>query len=43
MRSGEDGSQGDEERHDPYTEEDYSGAIILAEETRYSHRCYAVL
>lgn len=43
VRSGEDGSYGDEERHDPNTKKDNSGAIVLAEETRDSHRWNAVL
>lgn len=37
VRSGEDEAQGDEERHNPNAEEDYGGAIVLAEETRYGH------
>lgn len=37
MRSGEDEAQGDEEWYDPDAEEDYGGAVVLAEETRDGH------
>lgn len=37
VRLGEDEAQDDEERHDPNAEEDYGGAVVLAEETRDSH------